>query len=317
MTRSAAAALVLACAAVPTSRLGADAPAPQATFRTGVDLVALTVTVTDGADRHVAGLTERDFVVTDDGVPQQVSFFSSESLPLDLGIVLDTSGSMGGGRLKIVQDAACGLVRTLRPGDRGAVIEVKRGAQVPQPLTDDLRLVETAVRATKPGGDTGLYDGLFIALQQFTLARRESAEIRRQALVVLSDGADNASHLEFDRVLDLARRVGVGVYVVSPKTLPLASDTGRELAYLSRMDYSMKALVRESGGRLFASVTSPELHRVYGAIATELSHQYELGYVPTRAVSDGRYHAVSVQVPGRPGVLARTRAGYVAAASRQ
>src|SRR5262245_31368404 len=145
MTRIAAV-LVLALAAASTSRLAADAR--QTTFRTGVDLVALTVTVTDSANRHVTGLTERDFVVTDDGVPQQVSFFASESVPLDLGIVLDTSGSMGPG-LKIVREAACGLVRTLRPGDRGAVIEVKSGARIPQPLTSDLQLVEAAIRATR------------------------------------------------------------------------------------------------------------------------------------------------------------------------
>lgn len=294
--------------------LSAAGFAPQAAFRSGVDLVALTVTVTDRAANYIAGLTKDDFVVTEDGVPQPLTFFASDHVPLDLAIVLDTSGSMGAA-LRIVQEAACGLARSLRAGDRGVVVEVKAGAQIPQPLTGDVPGIEAAIRRTTQGGRTGLYDGLYVVLQEFTRQRQENPEMRRQALVVLSDGADNASHIEFDRVLDLARRAGVGVYIISPKPVQMRSVFASDFEDTSRLQYSMNALAREAGGLIFFPVNTPDLHRVYETIATELANQYELGYVPISAAADGRFRHVSVRVVSRTDVQARTRAGYFAGGS--
>jgi VWFA-related protein len=286
----------------------------QAAIRSGVDLVSLSVTVTDSAQKFIPGLTQHDFVVTEDGVPQPLSFFASEPVPLDLAIVLDTSGSMGA-EIRIVQDAACGLARTLRAGDRGAVVEVKNGAQVPQGLTEDVPAIEAAIRGTTPGGNTALYDGLYVVLRELASQRRSQREIRRQAIVVLSDGIDNASHLAFDDVLDLARHGGVAVYIISPPRVPVEVLSSADFQFVSRAQYSMNTLVREAGGRLFVALSTRDLQRVYGAIASELANQYELGYVPLRATGDGGFRRVSVQVVNHINALARTRTGYLASAS--
>jgi Ca-activated chloride channel family protein len=295
-----------AAAAVPTMFA-----AEQATFRTGTELVAMTVTVTDRAGQQVSGLTESDFVVTEDGVPQPVSFFVSGHVPLDLAIVLDTSGSMGG-ELRVVQDAACGLARTLRPGDRAAVVDVKSGVRLPQPFTDDISSVEAAIHRTTPGGNTGLHDGLYVVLKEFERERRANPAMRRQALVVLSDGRDNSSHVTFDHALDLARRVGVGVYVVSPKSPASGPADPEDFEYATKVQYSMNTLVREAGGRIFFPTSSRDLRRVYGTIASELANQYELGYVPIRSERDGRFRRISVRLVNRTDAEARTRTGYFA-----
>jgi VWFA-related protein len=283
---------------------------PQSAYHVGVNLVSLTVTVTDRFDHYVGGLTEHDFAVTEDGVPQPVSFFMSDHMPLDLAIVLDTSGSMGTG-LRLVQEAACGLARSLRPDDRGTVIEVKAGATVPQPLTGNVGEIEAAIRRTTSGGTTGLFDGLYIVLREFARERREHRDLRRQALVVLSDGADNSSHLQFEDVIDLARRTGVAAYIVSPKPAPAV--VAIEPQIFSRAQYSMTALAHEAGGRIFFASSLKELNGIYGAIAAELSNQYELGYAPLRSIADGTFRRVAVQVVSRVDTRARTRAGYIAA----
>jgi Ca-activated chloride channel homolog len=290
---------------------GAAGFSPQSTFRVGIDLVSLTVTVTDPTEKYISGLSERDFAVTEDGIRQPVSFFMADHLPLDLAIVLDTSGSMSGPSLRLVQEAACGLARSLRPEDRGTVIDVKGRATVPQALTGDIGEIEAGIRRTWSGGTTGLYDGLYVVLREFARERREHRDVRRQALVVLSDGIDNASHLQFEDIIDLARRTDVAVYIVSPKPAPVVLD--EQVQILSRAQYSMTTLAREAGGRIFVASNLRELDRIYGAIASELANQYELGYVPLRTVADGSFRRVAVRIVTRDDAKARTRAGYIAA----
>jgi VWFA-related protein len=282
----------------------------QAQFRTGVDLVSLTVTVTDNANKYVKGLTSNDFVVMEDGKPQLLAFFAAESVPLDLAIVIDASGSMGGD-LAIVQQAAIGLARTLGPRDRAAVVEIKLAAQFTQPLTSDRASIESAIRRVEPGGHTGLYNGLYVLLREFAQQRLHNKEIRRQAMVILSDGADNASHVEFDEVADLARRSGVSTYVIAPKTRLRLLATGREHQEMSRAAYSMNMLVRDSGGLMFSAQKIADLPRIYMAVANELANQYELGYVPAPRSGEERFRRLSVQVLGRNDARARTRTGYV------
>jgi Ca-activated chloride channel family protein len=286
---------------------------PQGTFRSSIDLVSLTVTVTDAADKYIKGLSGNDFVVTEDGVPQLLSFFAADPVPLDLAIVLDTSGSMGAD-IRIVQQAATGLARSLGPRDRAAVVEIKLAAQFTQMFTGDLASIQSAIYRVQPGGDTGLYNGLYVLLREFARQRRESREIRRQAMVILSDGGDNASHIEFDEVLDLARRVGVSTYVISPKPRMGFGMTAREHQLISKGHFTMNALVREAGGLVFSPEKITDLHRIYGAIASELANQYELGYVPAPA-GDGRFRRVAVQVISRDDARVRTRSGYFAQAA--
>jgi Ca-activated chloride channel family protein len=293
----------------------AEPAADNATFKAGIDLVALSVTVTNRAEKHVLGLRADDFVVLEDGVRQSVSFFSSATVPLDLAILLDASASMQG-KMTLARDAALALARSVRPGDRASVVEFRDAVRVRQPLTRDLSAVEAALGEIAPGGSTSIYDALYIALKQLAGTERDPQAVRRQAIVLLSDGADTASLIGPDDVLDLARREGVAVYAIS---LRVPAEISREkLANGGRLffdegDYGLKRIAQDTGGRAFFPQAPDELRPIFGAVAEELGHQYAIGYVPTNERRDGTWRRVAVQVlsgDARP----RTRTGYFASA---
>ena len=285
--------------------------AQSRTFKSGIEMVPLTVTVTDTTGKYVTGLTGNDFSVLEDGIGQPLSFFASDEVPVDVALVLDTSASMHAD-LSLVQSAASGLIHQLRASDRGAVVEVKDTAGIPQPFTSDQALITRAIHALSPSGSTALYDGLYVVLREFERERRAAVEVRRQVLVLLSDGLDNTSHIALDEVMDLARRAGVNIYVIALRgdvALMRRADMDESML---RAAYVMGAVARESGGRTFFPKFARELPAIYTAIAQELASQYELGYVPARPGTDGAFRRVAVRVPTRPNALARTRSGYYA-----
>jgi Ca-activated chloride channel family protein len=309
-----AAAAVVATLTVTTISLSAQSgqsTAPQpGVFRSGSALVALNVTVQDRGAKYVGGLQPDDFAVYEDGVKQQVQFFEASNVALDLIVLIDTSSSMGD-KIAGVHDAASGFLKTLRAGDRGAVVAFSDSVNVLQPLTSDKDLLERAVRATSAKGSTSLHNAIYVSLKQFAQPRGAS-EVRRQAIVVLSDGADTSSLVSFEDVLTLARKTGVNIYTVALQSQHAAlrpENLGRK--YFSESDYSMKALARETGAQSFFPAPG-ELKGVYGAIATELASQYSIGYVPANGRADGRFRRVIVQVVTKPDLRPRTRQGYTA-----
>jgi VWFA-related protein len=279
------------------------------TFRSGSSLVALNVTVQDRGSKFVPGLQPADFVVYEDGVKQNVEFFDVSHVPVDLIVLLDTSTSMRD-TMRIVQDAASGFMKTLRPGDRGAVVSFANTVSVLQPLTGDQALLQQAIRGTRANGNTCLNNAVYIALKEFGRAAQADGEVRRQAIVVLSDGADTASLISFDAVVDQARRMGVAIYTVSLQE-PLSNQRlPRRVS--EEADYAMKTLAKETGAQSFSPLPQ-QLHGVYTSIATELANQYSIGYVPVNSATDGRFRRVNVQVI-KPQLFSRTRLGYIAAA---
>jgi Ca-activated chloride channel family protein len=274
-----------------------------------VEFVPLTVTVTDRAGRYVPDLTAADFAVFEEGRPQVVSQFTAGHVPADVGFLIDTSGSMQS-NLALAQEAACGLVRQLRDGDRGAVTSIASSVSIHQSMTPDLTQVHAALRSTSAAGNTALYDAVYIALRGYQQER--SSEVRRQVLVLLSDGVDTSSHVMFDEVLDLLRRIDVTIYVVSLANDPSVQASVRAQRAVFEAGYALNTLARESGGRLFTPHTARELPIIYNAIAQELSNQYLLGYVPTMHGADGLFRHVSVGVLEPRVGMARTRAGYYA-----
>jgi Ca-activated chloride channel family protein len=284
-------------------------------FRSGVELVPLTVTVTDRAGRHVPDLTAADFAVFEEGTRQIVSHFAADPVPVDVGFLLDTSSSMRA-TLPLAQKAARGLVRQLRPGDRGAVFGIGTTVEVHEPMTSELPRVDAALTSTRAQGNTALYDAVYIALREYEQERSNASEVRRRVMVLLSDGIDTASHVTFDSLLDAVRRLDVTVYVVSLANDPaLANPLARDRASFESA-HALSTLARESGGRLFTPRAARELPAVYQAIGEELSNQYVLGYVPASPAADGTFRRISVGVVEPRAGAARTRAGYYSGRAR-
>ena len=294
----------------------APGQAPAAVFRSAVDLVALNVIVTDASHRFVTGLRPSDFVVLEDGVAQEVTFFSAGETPLDVALLLDTSASMSS-QLPAVRVAARGFLRAVRDIDRVMILDLKNTTRILHPLNGNVPAAHAAIDSIRAEGTTGLYNGLYLTMRQLVSARGPASAraVRRQAIVVLSDGHDTSSLVSFDDVLEMARRTGIATYPIQ-----LQSFAGRRPAQVARVlsndEYSLRELAGETGGRAFFPERIEELADVYGMIATELGSQYALGYIPKTSGVAGQFRRVSVQVADRPGVRTRTRAGYVLGASR-
>jgi Ca-activated chloride channel family protein len=295
----------------PTDAQPPTAPVPTGTtFRTGTELVALNVTVTDTREHHVTGLGRDDFAVFEDGVPQDVTFFAAASVPLDLTIMIDTSASMSD-KIAIVRQAATNFVHTLRSCDRAEILGFSDRVQVLSPFTGDIPALEAAVNSTAAHGSTALYTTLYIAVEDFVRLARQHADVRRQAIIVLTDGEDTSSLLSFDDLLDVAKRSGVAIYsisVVSQYDTKRLDQSGSR-RYINESDFALKTLSQETGARSFFPMELRDLDGVYQQIAQELSAQYSLGYVP-KVNGDGSFHRLFVRVLHHPDARPRTRSGY-------
>jgi Ca-activated chloride channel family protein len=281
----------------------------QTKFRSSVDLVALSVVATDGQGRLVSGLTADDFRVLEDGVPQLISFFATRPMPIDLAILLDTSASMSD-KISTVQAAAVGFIAAIRPGDRVTVVDIKDKIRVIHPLSEDVAGARAAIQSTIPKGNTSLYNGLYMTLKELMKQRGPAGEIRRQAIVVLSDGDDTTSLVSYDDVNELAKQSGVAIYTITLRSALARNTFARQTAVNSEAEFAMKELSMITGARAFFPAAITELAGVYGVIAEELAGQYSLGYSPANPHRENVFRRIDVRIE-RPGIRARTRTGYV------
>lgn len=290
--------------AVALAALTAHAAAQR--FRVGIDLVSLNVTVTDGARRFVTDLEKEHFEVFEDGAKQDVTFFSKTQLPIALALLLDTSASMEE-KLKTAQEAAVGFARRLRPQDVAEVIDFDSKVEIVQAFSNDSDTLEKAIRNTTSGGSTSLYNALYISLKELKKVQARTAdEIRRQAVIVLSDGEDTSSLLGYDEVLDLAKRSETVIYAIglrSPR-----QETGKGFR---EAEFVLRTLAQETGGRAFFPDQIAQLAGIYDQISEELASQYTIGYTSNNQRRDGRWRRIVVRID-RQGVTARTKQGYYA-----
>lgn len=288
------------------------ASAQQPTFRSATELVSLNVSVTGQDAKPVSDLAAEQFQIFEDGVPQQLKFFSPGELPLDVVILLDTSASMTG-TMDLVQQAAIRFAKSLRAQDRGAVMGISNGLRVLQPFTSEFAAMEHAIKSTRPAGKTPFYASLYTALNELAKQRRVATTARRQAIVVLSDGQDTSSTFTFDELLREVRRTTVPIYAIAPRPTNMTKAM-REHFYgetTALADFELKTLATETGGRAFFPVALIELAGVYDAIATELANQYSLAYQSTNQARNGDFRRIALKIL-KPGLTWRTRAGYVA-----
>ncbi len=287
---------------------------PKPGFRTGVDVVALNVTVTDLQQRPMGGLQRDDFAVYEDGVQQEIAYFEASEVPLDLAILVDTSASMVS-RLPLVQRAATGFAEVLRQNDRAAIIGFNDRVTVLQEFTSDLSSLKRAIQQTNAGGATALYNAVYVTLKEFTRLSLKDKEtdsrVRRRAMVVLSDGEDTVSLLSFDELMNEAHQGGVTIYTIGLHLDPLAG-TSNVRRYFSQADFTLKSLAQETGARSFFPIRNEDVQDAYDVIGRELAQQYALGYVSKNPIKNGAFRRVIVQIVGRPEARPRTRAGYLA-----
>ena len=302
MTRRA----TLAIAALAAAALSAQTPGQR--FRVGIDLVSLNVTVTDAEHRFVTDLEKEQFEVFEDGVKQDVSFFTKTQLPIAMALLLDTSASMEE-KLKTAQEAAIGFAQRLRPQDVAEVIDFDSKVEVTQAFTNDGKAVEVAIRKSTAGGSTSLYNALYISLKELKKVQaRTSEDIRRQAVIVLSDGEDTSSLVSYEEVLELARRSETSIYAIGIRTREPGAGKGYNEA-----DFVLRQLTSQTGGRVFFPTRISELPAIYEVVSQELSSQYLVGYTSSNGRRDGQWRRVAVRT-SRPGATARTRMGYYAPA---
>lgn len=288
--------------------LTATITAQRTPFRSSVDLVALTVTVTGDGGRYISGLSESDFTVIEEGKPQTISFFQKEASPLAVSLLIDSSGSMQH-ELPRAQEAASEFVARLRPGDLAQVVDFDRRIQVLQAFTDDREALERSIRRMAARGSTSMYNAVYVALRELgALASPPEGQIRRDVVVVLSDGEDTSSLVTFDHLLDAAKRSQTVIYAIG---LGLGNTSTRRGSVPPQV--ALRTLAQETGGRLFLPRDSSSLSGIYQSIADELASQYVIGYTSTNDRSGWR--RVTVRV-AQPGAQARTRAGYYAGGRR-
>ena len=280
----------------------AQQPPQQQRFRGGVELVSLNVTVTDGT-KYVTDLDESTFEVFEDGAKQELTYFSRIQQPIALALLLDTSNSMES-KLSTAQEAAIGFVKRMRPDDTATVIEFNSVVTVGQEFTSQVALLERAIRRTTVNGSTSLYNAIYISLKGLKSERaRTTEEIRRQAVVVLSDGDDTSSLIEYDEVLNLAKRSETAIYAIGLRQ----ADIGRPR--FKEAEFVLRQLSTETGGRAFFPTSVAELPKIYEQISEELSSQYSLAYASRNPLRNGAWRRVLVRVT-RPNLTARTRQGY-------
>ena len=297
MTHRFALAVLLAAA-------GATALAAQGQrIRSGVELVSLNVTATDGQGKFTTDLTEEEFEVYEDGAKQKLTFFSKTQQPISLALLLDTSASMDE-RMGIAQEAAVGFTKQLRKDDQAEVIDFDSQVRVLAPFTNDAAALQKAIRATAPNGSTSLYNALYIALKELKKVKAGStSDIRRQAIVLLSDGDDTSSLIEFDQVLDLAKRSEVVIYAVGLRQGEIARREFKEAEFV------LKQLATETGGRAYFPTDARDLAKIYLGIWDELSSQYAIAYSSANPKRDGAWRRIQVRLL-RPNITGRTKQGY-------
>ena len=290
---------------------GAPAPnRPQApAFRAAIDVVSVNVTVTDPAQRYITDLEMPEFSVFEDGIKQDITFFNRQQQPIALSLLLDSSASMEA-QLGTLQTAAANFVHRLKPNDLAQIVDFDRRVEIRQGFTGNQAELAAAIRRTAAGGSTSLYNAIYIALRELRKIKAVSEEeVRRQALIVFSDGEDTSSLVSFDEVLDLAKRSETAIYTIALRGADVQTKGYREAEYVVR------TLSQETGGRAFFPARIEDLAGVYADIGDELASQYTIGYTSKNPKRDGAWRRLVVQA-SRSNLTARAKKGYYAPTAR-
>lgn len=281
----------------------ADQPDSVLTIRKRVDEVNVLFIATDRHGKFVRNLNEKDFAILDDHKPPQAidSFRRETDLPLQLGLLVDTSGSVRS-RFDFEQEAAVSFLQsTLRPGfDKAFVMGFSTRSQVTQDFTDNAKLLATGVHSLHDGGGTAIYDAIYQACRE-KLAKETSDRPVRKAIIIVSDGEDNQSEYSRAQAIEMAQRAEVIIYAIS------TDDSGLVL----RGDRVLQQLADATGGRAFFPFKMKDIRNSFAAIEDELRSQYVVSYRPADFDADGRYRSIEI-TSLKKDLQVRARKGYFA-----
>jgi len=267
-----------------------------------VNEVRVVFTVTDRHGRYIKDLKENDFRVIDDQRPAELRSFHSETdLPLQVGLLVDASNSVRD-RFKFEQEAAIEFLNSIiRPKyDKAFVVGFDATPEVTQDFTDNTEYLSTGVRRLRAGGGTAMYDALYFACRDKLMKQEQTGPVRR-AIILLSDGDDNLSHVTREEAIDMAARAEVIVYTISTN---ISGMKGKG-------DKTLERIAEATGGRAFFPFQMREVSDSFLSIQEELRSQYAVAYKPANFSADGRYRTIEILAQDR-NLKVRTRRGYYA-----
>jgi Ca-activated chloride channel homolog len=267
-----------------------------------VNEVVLHATARDRKGFLLAGLTSEDFQVYEDGVLQQIKYFSHQDIPVTVGLVVDNSGSMKPKRADVIA-AAVAFARSSNPEDQMFVVnfneKVSFGLPDEVPFTDKAVQLQVALSGINADGETALYDAIAAALAHLSTGNRD-----KKVLIVISDGGDNASQHNLSQIRAMAAHPGAIIY-----TIGIFDDEDDD-----RNPRALKQLAKDTGGEAFLPKSLKEVGPICEQIARDIRNQYTIAYVPSNRKRDGTYRIIQVKAnaTGHGRLLVRTRTGYYA-----
>ncbi len=272
-------------------------------FRSNVNLVLVPVVVTDPLNRMVTGLEKQFFSLSENNVPQKITTFSTEDAPISLGVVFDSSGSMGN-KIQESRQALIQFFQTANPQDQFFLIDFSDEPHLLCSFTSNIDKIEDAVTFLQAGGRTALLDAVYMALAQMRFAKYQ-----RRALLIISDGGDNHSRYGLRDVERVEREANVQIYAIglfnpAGDRPTLAEQNGPAL---------LDGITESTGGKTFEIDDPDELADTATKIGIELRNEYVLGYSPTDHKANGKWRRILVKLrppPGLPPLTVSARAGY-------
>ena len=269
-------------------------------IRVDTDLVTLTLTVADNWNRYVSNLTKKHFTVFENGVEQEISFFSDMDSPASIGIIYDISGSMAEGKIQRARFALERFIKTSHPSDEYSLIAFNDKVKLLADRTRDANAILDKFSLLKAGGNTAFYDAVYLGVDRVIRGSHN-----KRALLIISDGQDNSSRYSLPEVRRYLKEADVIIYSVGI----YAGNEGIEGFYGQGL---LKELSEATGGEAFFG---GDIDDIFERIALQLRHQYSIGYIPKEFNQDGKWRSLKVTIKpprGMPRLNVRARKGYYA-----
>jgi Ca-activated chloride channel family protein len=287
-----------------SQKLQRTAADKEQTLKVDVDLVLVNATVTDPLNRYVSGLEQEHFQVWEDKIEQKIEYFSSEDVPMSLGMIFDVSGSMKD-KISTSRDAAVTFLKTGNPDDEYFLVEFANRPEVASDFTTDISKLQSKIIFTPAKGMTAMYDAVYVGLEKLKTGNNP-----KKALLLITDGEDNRSRYTFQNVKDFVKEQDVQIYAIG-----ITDEWNSQLSAGRTGRAMLEELADLTGGRAFFPDSVYELEDICTKIAIELKNQYVIGYHSTNAAKDGKWRKLRLKVNPPKGIQhlnVKSKAGYYA-----